>query len=343
MGGNNMIWWEKTVEYKFFLHMLERGLISIFPLDGNPEEAGDAILNFEGNFLLIEFKRTKKDIDSENKKFKGEDVYFENGELLPQLGNKGESFFSKHSEEAKAHFFIYGEFCHDRAIICAQNYWYPKIELDTPITIGEWHRQKAIQSHAEDLSGSLELAFSTFFLNRTNRSGIIKGGVIGGKNQSGEWKLSARFSKSNLINRIQRIANRRDQITLSRMDAVEFLKVFQHKKDSEPYFFYLDPPYYEKGAGLYDNFYQPEDHSILANYIQKLEYPWIISYDNVPEVRKLYSDYRAITYSLNYTAQTKEVGHEFMAFSNGLTLPNDIRQKKSSFGCMRDVIAVNWN
>lgn len=214
---------------------------------------------------------------------------------------------------------------------------------DTPITIGEWHRQKAIQSHAEDLSGSLELAFSTFFLNRTNRSGIIKGGVIGGKNQSGEWKLSARFSKSNLINRIQRIANRRDQITLSRMDAVEFLKVFQHKKDSEPYFFYLDPPYYEKGAGLYDNFYQPEDHSILANYIQKLEYPWIISYDNVPEVRKLYSDYRAITYSLNYTAQTKEVGHEFMAFSNGLTLPNDIRQKKSSFGCMRDVIAVNWN
>ncbi|WP_286677284.1 hypothetical protein [Aminobacterium sp. EBM-42] len=127
-----MIWWEKTVEYKFFLHMLERGLISIFPLDGNPEEAGDAILNFEGNFLLIEFKRTKKDIDSENKKFKGEDVYFENGELLPQLGNKGESFFSKHSEEAKAHFFIYGEFCHDGAIICAQNYWYPKIEPDAP-------------------------------------------------------------------------------------------------------------------------------------------------------------------------------------------------------------------
>lgn len=127
-----MIWWEKTVEYKFFLHMLERGLISIFPLDGNPEEAGDAILNFEGNFLLIEFKRTKKDIDSENKKFKGEDVYFENGKLLPQLGNKGESFFLKHTKEAKAHFFIYGEFCHGRAIICAQNYWYPKIKLDTP-------------------------------------------------------------------------------------------------------------------------------------------------------------------------------------------------------------------
>ncbi len=112
--------------------MLERGLINIFPLDGNLEEAGDAILNFEGNFLLIEFKRTKKDIDSENKKFKGEDVYFENGKLLPQLGNKGESFFSKHSEEAKAHFFIYGEFCHDGAIICAQNYWYPKIKPDAP-------------------------------------------------------------------------------------------------------------------------------------------------------------------------------------------------------------------
>lgn len=214
---------------------------------------------------------------------------------------------------------------------------------DTPITIGEWHKQKAIQSHAEDLSGSLELAFSTFFLNRTNRSGIIKGGVIGGKKQSGEWKLNARFQKKNLINRIQRIATRKDQISLSRMDAIEFLKTFQDKDVSNPYFFYLDPPYYQKGAGLYDNFYQPEDHAMLSNYINKLKYPWIISYDNVPEVRKLYSDYRAITYSLNYTAQTKEVGHEFMAFSNGLTLPNDIRQKKSSFGCMRDVIAVNWN
>lgn len=70
----------------------------------------------------------------------------------------------------------------------------------------------------------LTIGFSTFFLNRTNRSGILKGGVIGGKNQEGQWKLDARYNKSDLISRIQKISKNRERIDLYNMDAIDFIK-----------------------------------------------------------------------------------------------------------------------
>jgi DNA adenine methylase len=212
---------------------------------------------------------------------------------------------------------------------------------ETSVTLEEWNRQKAVQAHAENLCGSIELGFSTFFLNRTNRSGILNGGVIGGKKQDGVWKLDARFQKKDLIQRIQSIASRRQQITLSKMDAVEFIKQYGEKHNALfPYFFYMDPPYYKKGAGLYDNFFQPKDHIELANCIKETKYPWVVSYDNVPDVRKLYKNYRALTYSLNYTAQEKNIGLEFMAFSDVLLFPKAIYNSKRSLGCMRQITAL---
>src|SRR5206468_2166864 len=92
---------------------------------------------------------------------------------------------------------------------------------DTKITIREWKKQRAIQ--LEHPLGSIDLAFSTFFLNRTNRAGIIMGGVIGGKGQLGIWKLDARFNKKDLIQRIERIASYKDRISLYDLDAADFL------------------------------------------------------------------------------------------------------------------------
>jgi len=51
---------------------------------------------------------------------------------------------------------------------------------DTPITMATWTEQREIQKN-KDTASTLQLGFSTFFLNRTNRSGILKAGVIGGK------------------------------------------------------------------------------------------------------------------------------------------------------------------
>lgn len=191
---------------------------------------------------------------------------------------------------------------------------------DAPVTIEEWYKQKAVQARPQ-LFSNLELGFSTFFLNRTNRSGILKGGVIGGKEQSGAWKLDARFTKNELIRRIQAIAERRTQIHISNKDAIIYIRNLKKIFANVPVLFYFDPPYFEKGAKLYDNFYNEENHKTVSNCIKKLSYPWIVSYDNQPTIRGLYRDYTAITYSLHYTAQDKKKGTEFMAFSESLSLP----------------------
>ncbi|SMG40624.1 DNA adenine methylase [Dethiosulfovibrio salsuginis] len=204
---------------------------------------------------------------------------------------------------------------------------------DTHVSMEEWFRQKEIQANASSLVGSMDLAFSTFFLNRTNRSGIIKGGVIGGKNQEGEWKLDARFKKDELVRRIQNIAAKRDKIKVTRMDAVKLIE--QLPQDSRN-FLYLDPPYYKKGQGLYDNFYGPDDHKTVSQALERITIPWAISYDNTPEIRVLYKDYKSLTYSLSYTAQEKADGSEFLAVSEGLSFPQKANEKQS-FGCMRNV------
>lgn len=186
----------------------------------------------------------------------------------------------------------------------------------TPVTMREWHRQREI---ARDPTAMLlDAGFATLFLNRTNRSGIISGGVIGGKEQSGEWKLDARFNRTDLIQRIRKIGRHRSRITLSNEDAASFLHPWL-KEDAPSAFIYLDPPYFVKGRGLYDNFYGPEDHADLAALVRRLAHPWIVSYDAVPEILRLYEGFDAVRYSLSYSANTRGLGSEVMFFSPDIT------------------------
>ncbi|HDL7801221.1 TPA: DNA adenine methylase [Yersinia enterocolitica] len=203
-----------------------------------------------------------------------------------------------------------------------------KLIKNTDVTIDEWYRQKEIMSmpHNHDL---LHLGFSTFFLNRTNRSGILKGGVIGGKNQDGQWKLDARFNKDNLITRISRISDRKDSIHLFNMDASDFLESVVKNLPTNS-LTYLDPPYYIKGKGLYENHYSHEDHQHIAKKVtSEISTPWIVSYDNVPEINEMYKNVNSIMYGINYSAQHRYKGSEVMYFSESLLLPKSIEILKS--------------
>lgn len=191
---------------------------------------------------------------------------------------------------------------------------------DTPVTIKEWIRQKAIQADPENHSW-LELGFSTFFLNRTNRSGIINGGVIGGKAQNGKWKLSARFNKADLIARIQCIARYTKRISIYNHDAANFIRHILPFLPGKA-LVYLDPPYYVKGQGLYEDHYLHEDHAKIARLVSKrIKQLWIVSYDNTPEIVRLYGNYRNMRYDLSYSAQGRYSGSEIMFFSNNLAIP----------------------
>jgi DNA adenine methylase len=193
-----------------------------------------------------------------------------------------------------------------------------KIEK-TSVTIEEWYRQKTIQSTTS--SSPLDIAFSTFFLNRCNRSGILKGGVIGGKNQNGKWKLDARFNKADLIERILQINRFRDRIVLHREDAANLVTSLA-KQLPHNTLFYLDPPYYVKGKGLYDNFYNHDDHLKIAQVLKEIDQSkWVVSYDDVPEIRSIYENYRNLRYRLSYSAQRREQGGEVMFFCDTLIIP----------------------
>jgi DNA adenine methylase len=198
---------------------------------------------------------------------------------------------------------------------------------DSPVTVDEWQRQKLIQVNPENCS-SLELGFSTFFLNRSNRSGIITGGVIGGVKQTGKWKIDARFNKEALVARIKKIASYRHRISLYNEDAGDLLRhVVPGLPDKT--LVYLDPPYYVKGKDLYQNHFVHDDHIGLAEVVTNhIRQNWLVSYDFVPEISDIYGGFRQIDYQLSYSAATRQKGSELMIFDDSLVIPDVLNPAK---------------
>jgi DNA adenine methylase len=191
----------------------------------------------------------------------------------------------------------------------------------TPLTVAQWDKQKRILDHADD-HDDLEIGFAFFFLNRTNRSGILNGGIIGGRDQTGPWKIDARYNARELANRIESIARFRHRIKLTRQDAAKFLKAGSSVWPKET-LIYLDPPYFVKGRDLYYDYYEPSDHANVAELIQTGidRQRWIVSYDNVPTIRELYKRVRSVVYDIGYSARRASQGSEVMFFCDGLDVP----------------------
>lgn len=188
----------------------------------------------------------------------------------------------------------------------------------TPVTMEEWARQREIQFAPR--SKILELGFSTLFLNRTNRSGIIRGGVIGGKAQEGNYALDCRFNRDNLVQKVKRISSHSDQITLTRDDAEDFIRN-RTKLLPRKALINIDPPYYAKGPELYTSFYKHSDHEKLARAVRSIKQPWMVTYDNVPEIRSMYGGFPTYTHELNYSAQEKRIGVELLIVDKRLAMP----------------------
>lgn len=192
----------------------------------------------------------------------------------------------------------------------------------TPLSIPCWRRQKAIQKEKSS-APLLDLGFSTFYLNRTNRSGVLNAGVIGGLDQKSEWKIDARFNRKELIKRVERIASYGTRIEASNLDACDLIGKIS-KKLIPKTLIYFDPPYYVKGSSLYHSFFRHEDHEVVSDLVRGIDkFHWVVSYDNAPEIRRMYRGFPKREYSLDYCVSGRSTGEEVMFFSKKTLIPRN--------------------
>lgn len=199
--------------------------------------------------------------------------------------------------------------------------------LTAPLTIEEWYRQQAIcrqpGSHAR-----FDVGFAAFYMNRCNRSGVLTGaGPIGGFEQQGEWRLDVRFSREPLAERIQTLAAMSEQIHLTHLDAIDFLKSnLPRGRPRSGVFVYLDPPYVQKGQRLYLNAYVEKNHRQLARYItQQPTLHWLMSYDDAALIREIYSEQQLSSQPIRYSLQDKRTASELIIAPHHVVLPEACR------------------
>ena len=191
------------------------------------------------------------------------------------------------------------------------------------LTTNQWNLQHSIYLKS-DTSDPLTLGFATFYLNRTNISGVVKGGMIGGQGQNGKYGLDARFNRQTLIEKIKTIASHKEQIVLLNLDARELLQPRQLRKFYK-IFINLDPPYVKKGAQLYKNAFSESDHRELCELVKQCRRKWIVTYDVCPLVADLYKSYRSSYLDVTYSIQASKKAKEYIFFSDTLVLPKEIK------------------
>lgn len=191
-----------------------------------------------------------------------------------------------------------------------------KIEV-APVTISEWHHQKEIYVELiKSNSYSLDLAFATFFLNRTNHSGIISGGPIGGYEQSSKYLIDCRFNKKDLIRKIRNISAKRDRIELYNLEANTLIQEVLLNLNTTNLFVFFDPPYYKQGKNLYTNFFDHDNHVELQKCIKLMnDYKWITTYDYEENIKNIYYEYDPLEYKIRYSANRVRKESEYLFHS----------------------------
>jgi DNA adenine methylase len=196
-------------------------------------------------------------------------------------------------------------------------------------SMAEWHRQRDEYRCRQGIS-RLRRGFATFYLNRCNRSGIImNGGPIGGLDQTGQWKIGARYNKSDLQHRCEKIVEYRERINVSPLDGIQFIETMNAAET----FFFIDPPYFEKGQTLYLNAANDRYHAELADQLHDMRNDaWALTYDDCAEIRRLYRGWANIRpFKLRYVASTRRKGSEILITPCWMRVP---KSQESS--------AINW-
>jgi DNA adenine methylase len=195
--------------------------------------------------------------------------------------------------------------------------------VDASLTVEEWRRQQAIYRQADE-SDPLALGFAFFYLNRTNRSGILNAGPIGGVRQTGNYKIDARYNRDQLAKRITRIGAMSDRITVSSVDGMAVIRQHLRRKTS---FIYIDPPYVDMGGSLYLNAFTHRDHADLGRLLDDgRDGNWVLTYDPSDFIRRIYRSHDVRDYQLSYSAHRAGKAQELLIPSH--TVANVLASKR---------------
>lgn len=187
------------------------------------------------------------------------------------------------------------------------------------VTPDTWHAQKEVYRNPGTAS-VVDLGFATFFLNRTNRSGVLNAGMIGGKEQSGNYKIDARFNRDDLLERCRLISLYGPRIDVRCEDGVDVIDEFVNKPKT---LVYADPPYFEKGSLLYLNAFDITGHQSLARCLNShADASWLLTYDMSSEIQKLYEERVQTSISIHYSVRSSRNAQELLVRSDTLLLPD---------------------
>ncbi|EKR5132046.1 DNA adenine methylase [Escherichia coli] len=189
-----------------------------------------------------------------------------------------------------------------------------------PVTIDAWQHWREVY-YSTDIKKhtTLEKGFATFFLNRTNRSGMLHAGPIGGQKQTNsDYKLDCRFTKKTLIQRIERLAGLSNKISVSQKDASDSI----HNLSSDC-LIYADPPYVKEGRNIYSNFcFSDEDHRRFSSKLKRSKAHWLLSYDDHPLIHDLYEKTGINIIELSYAINKAKIGRELLIASTNSRQPS---------------------
>jgi DNA adenine methylase len=199
-----------------------------------------------------------------------------------------------------------------------------RVERTVP-TLGMF--QDSRQTVAAALDGeridTFKLGLAAFILNRCSRSGMIlpSVGPIGGKAQTGLHTVAARFNAAALADRIRTVHALGDRFKVFAGDGISFLEDLPASGVQDEVFCFVDPPYIGVGNDLYAIGMDDDLHQRLANALNRLTAPWLLTYDAHPQIPQLYPDSQVLEFDIPHTAGSSRVGTEYLVLGPGMGAP----------------------